>query len=124
MWNELNWLAVGVGVVSAYGLGMIWFSSLLFGRNWAKGSHDIQPPASPPVAAMVVQLAATIALALVIGLTETTGAIGIATLSILATTLFVSGMDLFSQKSAAATCIDAGYILCSGALMIVAQAIF
>lgn len=51
----VNWLAVGVGTIGAFLLGMLWFSPVLFGKGWSTGSHDIQPPDSPPIAAMVIQ---------------------------------------------------------------------
>lgn len=121
--SQLNWAAVIVGAGAAYGLGMLWFSPMLFGLAWAAGSHGIAPPPSPPVAAMGVQLVATVLLALVVGLTETTQALHTALLAILAVAAFVAGMDLFSQKSSRAVLIDAGYILAAGALMIVVQGI-
>ncbi len=121
--TALNWPAVIAGTIAAFALGMIWFSPMLFGKAWSTGSHNIQPPDSPPVAAMVVQLAGTFALALVIGLTETYQAIGAAITAILATALLVAGMDLFSQKTGKATMIDASYIVVSGVLMIAAQAL-
>lgn len=119
----VNWAAVTVGTVAAFGLGMLWFSPRLFGQAWARGSHDLQPPAVPPIAAMLVQFLATFALALVVGLTETTNALATAFTAIFAVALFVAGMDLFSQKSGKATMIDAGYVLASGAVMIFAQAL-
>ncbi len=121
--TALNWPAVIAGTIAAFLLGMIWFSSMLFGKAWSTGSHNIEPPASPPVAAMVVQFAGTFALALVIGLTETYQAIGAALAAIIATALLVAGMDLFSQKTGKATLVDAGYIVAAGVLMIAAQAL-
>ena len=53
--DDVNWLAVILGAAAAFGLGTIWFSPVMFGKAWVAGSHDIKPPASPPVAAMVVQ---------------------------------------------------------------------
>ncbi|MEP1933560.1 MAG: DUF1761 family protein [Paracoccaceae bacterium] len=103
----INWAAVAAGTVAAYLLGMFWFSPKLFGKSWSAGSHNITPPTSPPTAAMIVQLFGTFALALVIGITETTGAIVAAIMAILATALIVAGMDLFSQKTGKATLIDA-----------------
>lgn len=119
----VNWAAVAAGTVAAFGLGMMWFSPKMFGKAWAAGSHNIQPPASPPIGAMVIQFLGTAALALVVGLTETDQAIMTAIVAILAVALIVAGMDLFSQKSARATAIDAAYIVASGALMIVAQGV-
>ena len=122
--TALNWLAVGAGTLAAFALGMIWFSPVMFGTIWSTGSHNLQPPDSPPVPAMVVQFAGTFVMALAIGLTETYGAIGAALAVIGAVALIVAGMDLFSQKSTAATLVDAGYVVASGALMIAAQALF
>lgn len=119
----VNWAAVGAGTLAAFGLGMIWFSPLMFGRVWAAGSHNIAPPASPPILAMVIQFAATALLALVVGLTETDQAIFTALGAIFAVALFVAGMDLFSQKTGKATAVDAGYVLAAGALMILAQGV-
>ncbi len=122
--ENLNWLAVGVGTIGAFILGMLWFSPILFGKGWSTGSHNIQPPESPPIAAMVIQFLGTFALAMVVGLTETTGDLLTAIMAILATALFVAGMDLFSQKTGKATAIDAGYVVAGGAIMIIAQGIF
>lgn len=119
----INWAAVAAGTVAAYLLGMLWFSPKLFGESWAAGSHNIQPPAAPPMAAMIVQFLGTLALAMVVGITETTGAIVAAIMAIVATALIVAGMGLFSQKTAKAAVIDASYIVVSGVLMILAQGI-
>jgi len=119
----MNWAAVALGAVAAFGLGMIWFSPRMFGKAWAAGSHDLQPPQKAPIAAMIVQLAGIVLLALVVGMTETNQAIMTAVGAILAVALIVAGMDLFSQKTVRATMIDAGYIVASGAVMILAQGI-
>ncbi|MDX8348520.1 hypothetical protein SLH49_11025 [Cognatiyoonia sp. IB215446] len=38
----VNWLAVGVGTIGAFVLGMVWFSPVMVGKGWATGSHNIQ----------------------------------------------------------------------------------
>ena len=119
----VNWPAVGLGTILAFVLGMLWFSPMMFGKVWSAGSHNIQPPASAPIAAMVVQFLATLALATVVGMTASVDALMTAILAIVSVALFVAGMDLFSQKSGRATLIDASYIVVGGALMIVAQGI-
>jgi len=119
----VNWLAVAAGTIGAFVLGMLWFSPVMFGKGWSTGSHNIQPPGAPPVAAMVIQFLGTLALAVVIGVTATADALITAILAIVAVALFVAGMDLFSQKTGKATAIDAGYILACGAIMIVAQGV-
>lgn len=70
---------------------------------------------------MIRQFAGIALLAVVVGITETNQAIMTAVGAILAIALIVAGMDSFSQKSGKATAIDAGYVVVSGVLMILAQ---
>jgi hypothetical protein len=121
--ENLNWLAVIVGTGAAFGLGMVWFGPLL-GKVWARGSHNIQPPARPPMAAMAAQLLGTFALALVIGLTATINALGTALLAVGALALLLFAGGLFSQKSLGAAAVEGGFALVMGAVMILAQGLF
>ena len=121
---NLNWVAVIFGTIAAFGLGMLWFSPRMFGKAWSAGSHNLTPPGSPPIIAMLLTFVALFLLALVVGMTETNQAIGTAIAAIFAAALIVGGMDLFSQKSGKATLIDSGYIVASGVLMVLAQAVF
>jgi hypothetical protein len=121
---NVNWLAVIVGTIVAYGLGMLWFSPRMFGTKWSTGSHNIQPPASPPMGAMIVQFLATLFLALVVGITATSDALITALLAIFAVAAWILASGIFSQKSGGAAMIDAGYVVASGAIMIAAQGIF
>ncbi len=121
--SGVNWLAVLVGTAAAYGLGMLWFGPL-FGRVWAAGSHGITPPATPPLAAMGLQLLGTFLLALVIGITAATDALILALLVILALAVLGLAGALFGQKSTAASLVDGGYGLAMGAVMILAQGLF
>lgn len=119
----MNWTAVAVGAIAAFGLGMIWFSPRLFGKAWATGSLGIQPLESPPIAAMVLQFLGVVVLALIVGITETDQAIMTAIGAILAVALYVGSMDLFSQKSGKAVVIDSGYVIASGVVMIMAHGV-
>lgn len=122
MLANVNWPAVLLGTAAAYGLGMVWFGKL-FGTAWAKGSHGIQPPQSPPVPAMAVQLVGTFLMAWLIGATETQQAIWAAVVAIVAIASLQLAGGLFSQKSTVAAAIDGGYVVAAGVLMIVAQGI-
>lgn len=121
--DDMNWVAVVLGAVIAFGLGMFWFSPMMFGKDWSEGSHGIEPPATAPVAAMAVQALGTLVLAAVIGMAWNAGQAGAAVLAPLAASLLVAGMDLFSQKTGRATLIDAGYIAAMGAIMVATQAV-
>ena len=81
--SNVNWLAVIVGTVLSFGLGMVWFGQI-FGKVWAAGSHNLSRPESLPLAAMLAQLTGTFLLALVIGATETIQDLPTAIVAILA----------------------------------------
>ena len=121
--ETVNWLAVIVGTVVAYGLGMLWFSPRMFGTGWAAGNRDLQVPSSPPMSAAIVQLIGVFLLALVVGITATTDALITAILAILAAATLVAGLGLFAQKNGYAVKVESGYIVVAGILMIAAQAI-
>lgn len=117
---NVNWLAVIVGTVVSFVLGMFWFGQI-FGKIWTAGSHGITPPASPPVVALVLQLAGTFLIAWVIGATATIDALVTALFVILAIAALQVAGALFSQKTAGAALVDGGFVLAMGVVMIAAQ---
>jgi hypothetical protein len=121
--RRVNWTAVLVGTGLAYALAMVWFGKL-FGRIWAKGSHDIQPPARPPVLALAVQMVGTFLMAWVIGATATINALVTAMALILAIASLQLAGGLFGQKSLGASLVDGGYVVAAGAVMILCQGMF
>lgn len=122
--ENLNWLAVIVGTVVAFGVGWLWYGKL-FMAAWMKGSRLTPEDGSEmPMGAMALQVAGLFLLALVIGVTATTDALGTAILAILATAALVMSGHAFSKKSNAAILIDGGYILVAGAIMILCQGLF
>ncbi len=121
--EPLNLAAVGLGTVAAFVFGMILYHPRVLGRTWANGSGVNLDEAGFPAAAMLLQLGALIALALVIGLTATLNLLGTALLAILAVALFVVANGAFGRRSTGAIVTDGLYALASGALMIAAQGI-
>lgn len=121
--DALNTLAVGVGAIAAFVLGMVLYHPRVFGTIWANGS-GVDLSSSPNAFAFVAQIAAIIALALVIGLTAQISALGTAILAILAAAFFVVSGGIFVGKTGGAIAVDGGYIVGAGVLMIVAQGIF
>ncbi len=122
--EPLNWLAVIVGTVVAFGAGWLWYGKL-FRDTWMVGSRLTPADGETmPMFAMLAQVAGLFLLALVIGVTATTSALGTAILAIFATAVLVVSGHAFSRKSMAAMMIDGGYIVVAGALMIVCQGIF
>lgn len=123
--TTINWLAVGTGTIFSFLLGWGWYSPRVFGKKWAEGSGvSLGSAQSMPVFAMVSQLVALFLLAVVIGLTAVVSALATALLTISAIAVFVASMGAFVKKTSYAIGVDAGYIIASGAVMIVMQAVF
>lgn len=122
--ETLNWLAVIAGAVVAFLFGWLWYSPLLFLKTWAKGSGvELAEDNKLPVGAMVLQIAGLFCLALVIGITASFDALFAAIFAILAAATLTASNGAFCNKSTAALTIDAGYIVCAGIVMILAQAV-
>lgn len=120
--ETLNILAIIIGTIVAFLFGWLIYSPKVFGTKWAEGSGVvIGDAASMPVSAMLLQLIALFLLALVIGVTATTSALATAILAILAAAAFAVSSGAFLRKSTYALAVDGGYILGSGAIMILAQ---
>ena len=122
--NNVNWLAVVLGFVLAFGLGWLWYSPILFGERWAEGVKlNLEKASDMPAAAMITQAIGTFLFAWVVGITFAQGALPVLAL-IVATFVFlqVSG-GYFTQKSAAAIFIDSGFTVAMAAVMLVCQSI-
>jgi hypothetical protein len=118
---EVNWLAIIVAAVAAFAIGALWYSPLLFARQWM-AAHGHTPE---KIAAMQSSMGKTYAfsfvtyvimamvIALLMGLTGANSAVQGIVLAVLAWLGFgfTIGLNtnLYSNKPAAAFMIDAGY---------------
>ena len=119
--EPLHWVAVIVGTIVAYGVGFLWYGKL-FTKPWMEGSRLTEADGqSLPVLAMILQIVGLFLLALVVGVTAMTHALGTAILAILAVAVLVMSGGAFSKKSTAAILIEGGYIVVAGAVMIVCR---
>lgn len=122
IFGMVNWLAVIVGAVAAFLVGWAWYSPMLFGTKWAKGSGVEMGTASDmPVKAMATQFLGLFLLALFVGMTAVSDALVTAIVAILATATLTFSMGAFVKKSQYALFTDFGYIIVSGIVMIAAQ---
>lgn len=122
--EALNWIAVIAGTVVAFLFGWLVYSPILFVKVWAEGSGiEYKPDSKPPLSAMLLQIAGLFFLALVIGITATFNALFAAVFAILAAATLTISNGAFCGKSRAALAVDAGYIIGSGILMIIAQGV-
>lgn len=122
---NVNWLAVIVGAIVAYGLGWLWYSPKIFGTKWAEGTGVTMDTSSgPPMTAMLMQAVGTFLLAWVIGVTAANNALLTAILIVLTIVfLFIAG-GLYCKKSRYAIATEAGYVVVMALVMIVCQGIF
>lgn len=121
----INWLAMGSGVVGAFLLGFLIYGPLLgLQRRWAEGTRiSPEPPKTMPLGAMLAQITSLVLLALIIAMTETTNALGVAIVAILAVAAQTASVGAWAQKSNFAIGVDVGYALLSGIVMILAQGV-
>lgn len=119
----VNWLAVIVGFVLAFGLGWLWFSPKLFGKKWAEGNGlDPNGPDKMPMNAMITQAIGTFLLAWVVGVTAKNDAI--LTIILIAVTMAVlnSASSMFTNKGTYVRNVDAGFTVAMVVLMIIVHA--
>ena len=122
--NNVNWLAVIIGFVLAFGLGWLWYSPKLFGVKWAEGvGLDPKGPDKMPVAAMAFQAAGTFLLAWLVGITAASNAL--LTIIVIAITIMVlmASGGFFTKKSGYAIATETGFVAAMVVIMIVVQGI-
>jgi hypothetical protein len=121
----MNWLALVVGVVAAFGLGFVIYGPFLgLQRRWAEGTRiNPEPPARMPLGAIAAQVAALFLLALIIAMTETTNNLILALLAVLLFAAQAASIGAWAQKSGFAISVDVGYALLAGVVMILSHAV-
>lgn len=66
--SDLDWLAVLVAAAAYYALGTLWYSNLLFGRQYRAALGQPDEPATPPATALVVNFIGWFIAAIALGL--------------------------------------------------------
>ncbi len=122
---NVNWLAVIVGAVLAYGLGALWYSPMMFVKKWAEGCRiDMTAnTGGSMLPAMLTQAVGTFMLAWVIGITATTDSLMLAILIASTTSVLIITNGLFAQKSTYAVMVEAGYVVAMVVIMILVHAV-
>ena len=119
--TDVNWLAVGLSGAVSFLVGWLWYSPKMFGVGWAEGVGVTLGGADRmPVAAMVSQLAGTLLMAWVIGVTAPLSmALTVLVVAMVLCLLVAAGH--FVQKSRYAIATEAGFIVVMAVIMIGAQ---
>jgi fluoride ion exporter CrcB/FEX len=69
--EELSWLAVLVAAAAYFVLGAIWYSNAVFGKRYRAALGVPDQPATPPVAALLVNFIGWFVAAIALGLIST-----------------------------------------------------
>lgn len=116
----ISWWAVGVSTVICFVLGALWYSPLMFLKPWAEGvGVEAGGPATPPVAAMVLQLTGTFFLAWLVALADAVDAWPVVVLIVISSTTLLISANLFSAHTMTASLIQGLYIVAMAAIMAV-----
>ena len=108
--QNLSWVAVIAGTVTAFVDGWIWDSLLLFGDQWAD-RLDFQMGNRIPVVPMVCQVAGLLMLSLFVGVSIDVSAMVILILGALAFLLLALSGESFAVHLMAVRLVNAGYWL-------------
>nr|WP_249327775.1 DUF1761 family protein [Devosia litorisediminis] len=123
MTMSVNWIAVIVGAVLAFGLGSVWFSPMMFGKSWSRG---VKMDAGAPTGmgpALVLQALGTFGFAWVVGITAAAGHLLTVLLIAASMALLQAGTAAFSQHGRGAVLAEAGYVITIAIIMIGVHAV-
>ncbi len=121
--TDVNWIAVVVGAVVAFGVGALWYSPKMFGTKWAEWNGLKLDNPKNMTCAMVLQFIATFLLARVVWVTAKNEALLTLILIIITIMALIISNGKWAQKSRYTIMTDAGFILVMGVIMVIAQAI-
>jgi len=121
--HGLNPLAVLAATISAFVLGGVWYSPLMFGRAWAKANGFATPPAASPMVfavSFVLSLVMALNLAMFLNDAKTNLAWG-ATAGLLAglgwAAMGLGIVALFERRPLSYSLINGGYLTLALTLM-------
>lgn len=118
----ISWWAVGISTIISFFLGGLWYSPVLFGKQWSQGvGVKIGDSSTQPVAGMVLQLTGTFFLAWIIALADAINAWPAAVLIVIALTTLLIASNLFSEHSMAASLIQGLFVVVMALIMVVSN---
>ncbi len=120
--QNVNWLAVIVGAIVAYGFGWVWYGAL-FGKRWAAGL-GIKVPERLPLLAMGVQALGTFLLAWLFGITAAANALATIILIVVTIMVLMAAGGLYAQRKTDVIWIEVGYVAVMAVILFAGQAIF
>ncbi len=120
----VNWIAVVAGAIISFLAGWLWYSPKLFGERWAEGVGVKMDAASAmPVGAMVSQAIGLVLMSWFVGVMAVSNLLLATILGTIAFVVLGYSGGMFTQKSAYARAVDAGYWILALVLMVLCQAL-
>ena len=120
---NVNWLAVVVGFVLAFGLGFLWYSPKMFGKTWSEGVGAKADETSGIALAMILQALGTFGFAWIVGITAASNHLLTIILITLAFAFLQAGTGKFSQHGGGAILAESGYTIAMAVIMILVHAV-
>ncbi len=120
---NVDWVAIIVGAVLAYVLGMMWYSKALFVEKWVEGKGT-PVHAWPMMIPLFTQAAGTLLLSWALGTAIALGSVAFAALITCAAGALIKANGLFAGKNAYAIAVESMFVLLMGAVMIATHFVF
>ncbi|MEM6461280.1 MAG: DUF1761 domain-containing protein [Pseudomonadota bacterium] len=120
--GSISWIAVLLGAVAAFLIGWLWYSPVLFGRQWADGvGVEMGSASEMPVGAMLSQLFGLLLLSWFVGAMASAGALTTLVIGTLGFAVLAFSGGMFRRNAAPARLTDFGYLVVSVIIMAVVQ---
>ncbi len=117
---EVNWWAIVIATVVAFFVGYGWYDRKMgFGKKWVEGIGGQAVPNRPLGPLLVLQVVSTFIYGWTLALVAPTS-LGTALLVILAVAIWVKTNGFFSGKTKYAVTVEAGYIVITGLIFLLA----
>ncbi len=118
----VNWIAVIAGAVISFLAGWLWYSPKLFGKKWAEGvGVNMDAASAMPVGAMVSQGIGLLLMSWFVGVMAASNLLLATILGTLAFVVLGYSGGMFTQKTAYARAVDAGYWVLALVIMVLCQ---
>jgi hypothetical protein len=119
----VDWVAITIGAVLGYILGMAWYSKALFVEKWVAGKGT-SVYAWPMIIPMFTQAVGTFLISWAIGVSIALESVAFAVLIACSAGALIKANGLFAGKSAYAIAVESVFVLVMCAVMIATHFVF
>jgi hypothetical protein len=123
MFADVNWLAVGLGFIAAFGFGWFYYGPKGLYAAWSASAGVQHSPGDPMGAAFGSLVLGLMLYSIFVGVMVAKGLVGPVCLGILAFVVMGYSNNAFKKLGAISRAIDAGSWAASGGLMLLAHSL-